>query len=179
VKRLRQVFSAAALLAAAVPVAVIGQTAGDPPRQNGPQAAGNRMAGMSDFGIYAPDQIAWKDGPPSLPAGARFAVLEGDPAKAGFFTMRLRLPDGYRIPPHWHPKVEHVTVISGALNLGMGRTFDQKATRELPAGTFGYWPAGMRHFAWARGETVLQLHGFGPWRVIYVNPADDPRNASR
>jgi quercetin dioxygenase-like cupin family protein len=93
--------------------------------------------------------------------------------------MRLRLPDGYRIPPHWHPKVEHVTVISGVLNLGTGRTFDQSATRELPAGTFGYWPAGMRHFAWARGETVLQLHGFGPWRVIYVNPADDPRNASR
>jgi uncharacterized protein DUF4437 len=129
----------------------------------------------SDMGISAPSEIKWKDGPASLPAGAKLAVLEGDPTKEGFFTMRLWLPDGFKIQPHWHPKVEHVTVISGTFNLGVGEKFDQTATREMPAGTFGFWPAEMKHFAWAKGETVLQLHGTGPWMISYVNPSHDPR----
>ena len=132
-----------------------------------------------EMGFYSPAEVKWKDGPASLPAGAKFAALEGDPTKEGPFVMRLWLPDGFRIPPHWHPKVERVTVVSGTFNLGMGEKFDQSATREMPAGTFGFWPAGMRHFAWAKGETVLQLHGTGPWVITYVNPADDPRNTKK
>lgn len=127
--------------------------------------------------LCAPTEIQWKDGPPSLPPGAKFAVLEGDPAKDGFFTMRILVPDGYKIPPHTHPKVEHVTVISGTFNLGTGEKFDQAATQPMPAGTFGFWPPGMKHFAWAKGATVVQLHGIGPWKIVYLNPADDPRNA--
>lgn len=134
---------------------------------------------MGEISLFLPRQITWKDGPPSLPLGARAAVLEGDPAKEGPFTMRIRLPGGYRIPPHVHPKVEHVTVLSGQFNVGMGSTFNQKATRPMPAGTFGFWPAGMQHFAWAKGDTIIQLHGIGPWIIMYVNPADDPRNAKR
>jgi quercetin dioxygenase-like cupin family protein len=128
-------------------------------------------------GITTPEEIKWLPGPPSLPAGAHFTVLEGDPAKEGAFTMRVRLPDGYKIPPHTHPKVEHVTVISGTFNLGMGAKFDQAASRAMPTGTFGHWPAGMKHFAWAKGETVVQLHGIGPWSIDYLDPADDPRKA--
>jgi hypothetical protein len=81
--------------------------------------------------------------------------------------------------PHVHPKIERATIISGVLNIGMGEKFNAKATREMPAGTFGFWAAGMKHFAWAKGETVLQLHGIGPWEIKYVNPADDPRNAKK
>lgn len=128
-----------------------------------------------EIALYPTAEIKWKDGPPSLPAGAKFAVLEGDPTKEGLFTMRLSFPDGFKIPPHWHSKVEHITVISGTFNIGMGEKFDQSATRPMPAGTFGFWPPEMRHFAWAQGETVLQLHGTGPWTITYVNPADDPR----
>lgn len=127
--------------------------------------------------IHTPAQIKWVNGPASLPAGSQVAVLEGDPAKEGFFTMRIRLPDAYKIPPHTHPKIEHVTVISGTFNFGMGDKFDQSATKEMPAGTFGFWPAGMKHFAWAKGETVVQLHGIGPWSIEYLDPADDPRKA--
>ena len=130
---------------------------------------------VADHAIHTPKQIKWEDGPPSLPPGAKLAVLEGDPAKDGFFTMRIRVPDGYKIPPHTHPKVEHVTVISGTFNFGMGEKFDQAATKEMPAGTFGFWPADMKHFAWARGETVVQLHGIGPWSIEYLDPTDDPR----
>jgi quercetin dioxygenase-like cupin family protein len=126
--------------------------------------------------IHSPNQIKWQDGPASLPPGARFAILEGDPANEGFFTMRIRMPDGYKIPPHAHPKVEHVTVISGTFNFGMGDKFDQTATQEMPTGTFGFWPAGMKHFAWAKGETIVQVHGIGPWKIEYLNPTDDPRN---
>jgi quercetin dioxygenase-like cupin family protein len=107
------------------------------------------------------------------------AALEGDPGKEGPFVFRIKLPDGYRIPPHSHPKMERVTVISGTFNIGMGDKFDEKAGQSMPAGTFGHWPAGMQHFVWAKGETVIQLHGVGPWVINYVNPDDDPRRNGR
>lgn len=163
-----------ALVICAAPLAAAQEagTAGDQKSTAAAPASG-------EMGFYSTAEIKWKDGPASLPAGAKFAVLEGDPTKEGPFVMRLWLPDGFRIPPHWHPKVERVTVVSGTFNLGMGEKFDQSATRALQAGAFGFWPAGMRHFAWAKGETVLQLHGTGPWMITYVNPADDPRNAKK
>jgi len=106
-------------------------------------------------------------------------VLEGDPTKEGPFVMRISVPDGFMIPPHFHPKVERVTVISGIFNLGMGEKFDKTTTQKMTAGTFGFWPAGMKHFAWADGATVVQLHGIGPWSITYVNPSDDPRNKKK
>jgi anti-sigma factor ChrR (cupin superfamily) len=130
---------------------------------------------MPDMGLFRTAEVNWKDGPASLPAGARFAVLEGDPAKDGPFVMRFRLPDGFRIQPHWHPKTERITVISGTFHLGMGERFDTAKGHAMPAGTFGFWNEGMRHYAWTAGETVLQLHGIGPWSITYVDPADDPR----
>ena len=132
-------------------------------------------APASDHGIFPPDAVQWKDGPPSLAAGAKFAVLEGDPTKEGLFTLRLSLPDGFQIQPHWHPAVEHITVVSGTFNVGMGDTLDQTKGTPLPAGTFAYLAPQTHHFAWATGPTVLQLHGVGPWQINYLNPADDPR----
>src|SRR5262245_15429548 len=144
------------------------------PLRGQPQAPPHREGG--DIELYPADKIQWKEGPPSLPKGARMAVLEGDPGKEGPFVFRVKLPDGYRVPPHTHPKTERVTVISGIFHIGMGEKFDEKATKPMPAGTYGYWPAGMTHFVWAKGETVLQFHGMGPWSIKYVNPSDDPRN---
>jgi quercetin dioxygenase-like cupin family protein len=138
----------------------------------------NQQTGMSasDHGLFTPAEIRWTDAPASLPRGAKVAILEGNPSQQGPFTMRLQMPDGYRIPPHWHPAVEHVTVISGTFNLGMGDRFDASAVRAMPAGSFAFMPPGTRHFAMARGETVVQVHGVGPWQINYVNPRDDPRN---
>jgi quercetin dioxygenase-like cupin family protein len=129
----------------------------------------------ADHGIFAPTAIGWQAGPPSLPEGAKFAVLEGDPTKEGLFTMRLRMPDGYRIPPHWHPAVEHVTVVSGTFHVGMGDRFEADKAGGLPTGTFAFLAPQMHHFAWAEGETVIQLHGTGPWQINYLDPANDPR----
>jgi quercetin dioxygenase-like cupin family protein len=126
-------------------------------------------------GFVAAASLEWKPGPAALPAGAKLAVLEGDPAQEGIFTIRLSLPAGYKLPPHWHPAYEHVTVISGAFHMGTGETFDSEHGHKLGVGDFGYMAPGARHFAWTESETVIQLHGMGPWQIYYVNPADDPR----
>jgi len=139
-------------------------------------AFGQNMSHPPDHGFFSTADIKWMDGPASLPAGAKVALLEGNPAQEGPFTMRLQLPDGFQIQPHWHPAVEHVTVISGTFNLGMGEKFDKSSGRSLAAGSFAFMPPGVRHYAWATGETVVQVHGQGPWKINYVNPADDPRN---
>jgi quercetin dioxygenase-like cupin family protein len=143
--------------------------------------SGFALADEPDEGItiYAPDKVKWQAGPPSLPKGAQIAVLEGDLSKEGPFVVRAKLPDGYRIPPHTHPKTERLTVISGTFHIGMGERFDEKAMTAMPAGSYGYWKAGMKHFVRAKGETIVQLHGEGPWSIQYVNPADDPRNQAK
>jgi quercetin dioxygenase-like cupin family protein len=134
---------------------------------------------MKMFRVFPTDKTEWHEGPPSLPPGAKIAVLEGDPSKEGPFVFRVKAPDGYRIPPHTHPKTERITVISGTFNIGMGEKFDTAATKPMPAGTYGYWEAGMKHFVWIKGETVVQFHGMGPWTIEYVNPNDDPRRQNK
>lgn len=136
-------------------------------------------AQSSEMALYGPETIEWKAGPAAIPPGAKMAVLEGDPTKEGPFVVRFQFPEGYHIPPHSHPKTERVTVISGTLFLAMGENLDRSAARPLTAGTYGFWPAGMTHTAWSEGETVIQLHGIGPWQINYVNPVDDPRNAKK
>jgi quercetin dioxygenase-like cupin family protein len=133
----------------------------------------------ADMRLYPAATIEWKAGPAALPPGAKMAVLEGDPTKEGSFVVRFQFPDGYHVAPHTHPKTERVTVISGVLHLATGEALDRNSAKGLPAGSFGFWPAGMKHTAWSEGETIIQLHGIGPWQINYVNPADDPRNAKK
>ena len=123
----------------------------------------------------SPDEIEWKAAPPVLPAGAQIAVLEGDPGKEGPFTLRLKLPENYRIQPHTHPVIEHVTVITGEFGIGLGETFNEDTIEWSEEGGFYMMATGVAHFAATREETVIQLHSNGPWALNYVNPADDPR----
>jgi len=128
--------------------------------------------------IVTPDDIKWGDAPSSLPPGAKAAVLEGDPKKEGYFCMRLKLPAGYKIPAHWHPGEERVTVISGKFNVGLGDTLDESKTKALPPGGYFSFPAKTNHFAIIGEETVVQLSTLGPWGLTYVNPDDDPRKGA-
>src|SRR4051794_23455055 len=121
--------------------------------------------------VFDPASIVWGAGPPALPPGVKSAVLFGDPHKSGVFTIRLRMPAGYKVPPHTHPTAELLTIISGTLNLGTGDKFDESAGHALAPGTFASMPAGMKHFAWAKEETVVQVHAEGPFQINYVNPA--------
>ena len=128
-----------------------------------------RSAGDTKFG--AP--------PPFLAPGAGFAVLQGDPGASGEFTIRLSLPSGYIIAPHWHPTDENVTVISGSVLVGMGDEIDRVGATQLSAGGFITAPANMHHYAIAVGRTVLQVHGTGPFAITYIRAKDNPATASR
>lgn len=138
-------------------------------------AVASQAQTADDHAIVTPQDIAWEPGPPSLPPGAEYDVLYGDPAEEGQFVMRLKMPAGYHIPPHTHPKLESVTVIYGTFRLGMGETPDREAAQTLETGGYFGMPPGMVHYAYADEETVVQLNGLGPWQINYVNPADDPR----
>ena len=109
--------------------------------------------------MVQPDDMKWVEGPPSLPRGAKFAVIEGKPVEAGPFTMRLKFPAGYKVPAHSHPAIEHVTVLSGAVNFGMGDKFDASQLKPMPSGSFIVMPIGTNHFVETKEETVIQLHG--------------------
>jgi mannose-6-phosphate isomerase-like protein (cupin superfamily) len=114
-----------------------------------------------------PSDIAWKP----LRPGAEIAVVSGDPDKAGSpFVMRMRYQGVVRVPPHWHPTDEHITVLSGTFMMGMGERFDESSATELTAGAYAQVPAKMAHYAWSKGDTVVQVHGIGPFAINYVTP---------
>lgn len=124
--------------------------------------------------IVTPSDLKWAD-VGSLPPGAKLAVIEGPMSEAVPITARLMLPANYKIPAHWHPGVERVTVLSGTFNYGMGDKLDPQKTTALGAGSVIVMQPKMNHFVWTKEETVIQLNTMGPWAINYVNPADDPR----
>jgi hypothetical protein len=124
--------------------------------------------------LLTPGDLKWGPAPPVLPAGAQVAVLDGDPFKPGFFTLRLKFPDGYKIPAHTHPTDENIVVVQGTFRAGMGDAFSEPGLHDFPVGSFVKMPKHMSHFATAKGETVVQIYGNGPFVVNYVNPNDDP-----
>jgi quercetin dioxygenase-like cupin family protein len=126
--------------------------------------------------IVTPADVKWADAPPSLPPGAKAAIIQGDPGKEGPFTLRLKMPADYKVGPHFHPDTETVTVLSGSFRVSMGDTFDASKAKSLEAGSFVAVPKKSPHFAFTKEETIIQVNAHGPWSITYANPADDPRN---
>jgi quercetin dioxygenase-like cupin family protein len=120
--------------------------------------------------------IVWGPAPPSMPPGPKVAVLHGDPAKEGYFVMRLKAPDGFKVPAHYHPSDENLTVLQGTFMVGTGEKADPAGLKPLGAGDYMYMPKETRHYGMMKGETILQISGMGPFAITYVNPDDDPRN---
>jgi hypothetical protein len=129
---------------------------------------------MPEHKVFTPPDIQWKDAPPILPSGAKVAVLDGDPGKPEYFAMRIKMPDGYKILPHWHPNVERLTIISGTANIAMGDKFDESKGTAMPAGSYTFMRPKVHHYFWTKGETEIQISTIGPWKLVYINPADDP-----
>ena len=129
--------------------------------------------------IVSPQEVKWGPAPAVLPAGAQAAVLFGDPSKEGLFVLRLKLPKGYRVAPHWHSVPEIVTVLAGTFRLGMGETADPSKAQPLPAGSFIALPPGHVHHVFIDEDTVIQISTNGPWDLNYVNPKDDPRQKTQ
>ena len=136
---------------------------------------GDAPTPISSAHVMVPSgKVTWSPGPPNLPPGAKIAVLSGDPAVTGPFTVRVQFPAGTRVAPHWHPSDEHTTVLSGTLAVGMGNAWDDKAMTDLVAGSYIVTAATMTHYALAKTPTTIQVSGMGPFVTNYVNPADDP-----
>ena len=120
------------------------------------------------------DDVKWGPVPPNIAAGAQLAVISGDPSKEGPFVMRLKMPAGYKVPAHYHPQYENVTVLTGEFHVGMGDKLDTDKGMLLRPGGYVEAPAKMHHYAWVTSDTIVQIVGPGPFGIIYVDPADDP-----
>ena len=136
--------------------------------------AGTVWAQHASHSIVTPNDLKWVD-VPSLPPGAKIAVIEGKMNEPGPITARLKFPANYKVPAHFHPGVERVTVLTGTMNFGMGDKLDAKQTTAVGPGGFLIMPPNMNHFVWTTEEAISQINVIGPWTVTYVNPADDPR----
>lgn len=126
--------------------------------------------------FLSPSDVKWRNGPNTLPPGLQMAIIEGNPQEEGPFTVRFKIPANYTLAPHTNPGVSHVTVLSGKMNIGTGEKFNQDNAKSLNAGSFIVVQPGTPNYSWTDGqETVLQVHGIGPWDTQYLNPQDDPR----
>ncbi len=105
--------------------------------------------------VRSAKDVKWGAPPPVFPPGAKFAVIAGDPAATGLVTVRVDMPAGYTIPPHFHPTDEHITVL-------------------ISSGGYGVAMANMHHYAYTTTGATIQVHLQGPFAITYVNPTDDP-----
>ena len=150
---------------AASAVCLIAQT--QPPSSD----TGTASSSQSPYIALAPEAVKWIQ----AGKGTEFAVLSGSPdAEGSPFVLRLRFADKVQIPPHWHPVDEHITVIAGTFYMGMGEKYSESAAKEMPTGTYGFMPKEMRHFGWAKGTTIIQIHGIGPFKTNWVDPVGRP-----
>lgn len=134
------------------------------------------LAGSAASGKAHPATLKWMDGPPGLPRGAQMAVVSGDPGKKGPFTVRFKFPANYAVAAHHHPTDESVRVLSGKLKFGMGDKPDKAKAKWMAAGATGTAKAGMNHFVYTDAPTEVEVKSTGPFKIIYVNPEDDPRH---
>ena len=113
-----------------------------------------------------------------LPAGAQVAVVKGDPSKAGDFTVLIKMPANYTVPPHHHPTDEVVRVVSaGQLSYGMGDKLNRSNVGALAKGYHVSMAAGMNHYVFTTDPVEVQVSGTGPFQIVYADPKDDPRSA--
>ena len=138
-----------------------------PPVKKQAAAPAHKMMNAAD--------LKWGPAPAGLPAAIETTVLDGDPGKAGLFTIRIKAPDGTQIMPHWHPMDEHVTVIAGAVMVGMGPKWDDASMQAFNTGGYAVIPRKQNHYVRTKGETILQITAMGPFAITYADPKDDPR----
>ena len=134
--------------------------------------------GQAEFKSILPEAIDWKPFP-AFPPSVRLAVVVGNPAEPGPYTIRVRAPHGVKLPPHRHPEDRVYTVISGVFYIGLGDEFDASKLEAYPPGAVVVLPGNTSHFHWAKSsEYVTQVTGIGPLGLDYVDAKDDPRNTS-
>lgn len=156
-----------------------GAFAQHPKGTSGSKAKGTSGSMEAKEVMALPSEAKWSPAPPGLPEGAEVTVLEGDPTQAGPFTLQLKLPDGYKVAPHWHPTDERQTLVKGTLMMGMGDKWNDDQMKEMTPGAFVVLPKKHTHYVVSKGESILQVQATGPFDLTYVNSSDDPRKAKK
>ena len=133
-------------------------------KQATPAAETKQPATAAKHVMIGEADLKWGPAPPGLPAGAQLAVLDGDPGKAGLFTIRVKVPDGYTVPPHWHPTDEHLTVLSGNLMMATGSKWDDARCTTLTAGSYAKMPRRVNHYRQNEGRNDLPAQRDGAVR---------------
>ena len=129
------------------------------------------------FRAVLSENLDWKPFP-AFPPSARLAIVVGDPTEPGLYTIRVKVPFGVKLMPHWHPEDRIYTVISGVFYIGLGAHFDSEKLEAYPPGAVVVLRGGTPHFHWARsGEYVTQVSAIGPLGLEYLDPKDDPRTS--
>jgi len=114
-------------------------------------------------------ELIWSNTKPPLLPGAKVAVVDGDPKSNGHFTLRLKFPPYYKIPPHTHPVDERTLVLKGVINIGFGDVLDTANAKRLTPGCFYLNPAGVHHFFFTSAEeTEIQISTNGPWGLDVI-----------
>ena len=143
------------------------------------ESARPHQPGQSDFRAILPEDIEWKPFA-AFPPAARLAVLVGEPAREGPYTIRVKLPHGTKMMPHSHPEDRMYTVISGIFYIGLGDNFDAEKLQAHPPGSVIILPGNTSHFHWAKsGDYITQVTAIGPLGLEYIDAEDDPRNKSQ
>jgi hypothetical protein len=128
-----------------------------------------KKEGMEAHKIVPFGDLKWT----AIIKGCDLAPVAGDMNAEGEpFVIRLRCADGTKIPAHWHPTDENVTVLKGTFLVGMGESFDESKLQTMNVGNFVTLAKEMRHFAMSKGETIVQVHAMGPFKVNWVNPSE-------
>jgi mannose-6-phosphate isomerase-like protein (cupin superfamily) len=147
--------------------------------QQGTMKTKTGAMGMKEEAQFLNDaDLTWGDPPPGLPKGSQVAVLSGDPAKKAPFTIRIRMPEGYKVMPHWHTNDERLTILSGTMVMRMGDDMNSPA-HTMETHSFHMLPGKEHHSAEAKTQVLLQIDGMGPFDIHYINKADDPRSQAR
>jgi|SRR5271165_5028741 len=137
-----------------------------------PTSARTKASTGAVMGQQAPVIVmagAVKWGPVPGMKGIQYGVLWGDPTKVGSeYAARYKVQNGVKFPPHSHPMWEEVTVLSGTFMVGLGDKFDASKLTALPAGSYVAIPPQVNHYGQAKGETILEVHGLGPDKMIMV-----------
>lgn len=148
-------------------VLLVGQSA------QGAAAEAQAESAVPEMVALQPADLTWSD--LGLVPGVQIAVLSGDPSQPGHYVLRLKFPPDTRMPAHWHPRVEYATILSGTLMLAMGEEEIAEDLQAYPAGSFLVAPPRMAHYGRSVDEVIFELSGPGPYEVVFVDPADDPR----
>ena len=107
----------------------------------------------------------------AIAEGVWIEKLVGDMAVPGQeFVIRIHHDPGYVVLPHTHPRDENITVLSGAWALGMGSRVDMSKLVRMNQGALGLVRAKMPHFGFSPVETILQVHGIGPFVNLPIDP---------